>query len=391
MKRILYDCHYVEGVTNAWNRYGFEVTEPDRKLDKLPKDILINEVRNYQSKENVEYMFSFDFNPVLAEVCYELKLIYISWVLDCPHVSLWSKAAAYDTNRIYVFDLVQYRDLLKRGLTNVWYQPICADIDNFDKTIGNDGGNSKLKYGSDVAFVGNLYSDVDHSLYDQISYLPPYLKGYLEALMEAQKKMWGADLLSEAINARAWKELKENVKWDLGDRYESSAYEMMMKNIIGQKITQMERMEACSYLAEHFDFALYTDSDTSFDPKIRNMGHADYLKEMPLIFHYSKINLHITLRSITSGMSLRVLDVLACGGFLLTNYQPEIAEYFVDGEDLVMYYSFEDMYEKIRYYLEHEEERIRIARAGYLKVKENFNYMNGIGYIVETLGETHHE
>jgi len=391
MKRILYDCHYVDGVTRAWKSYGFEVTEPDRKLDKLPKDILENELRNYKSKENVEYMFSFDFNPVLAEVCYELKLIYISWVLDCPHVSLWSKAAAYDTNRIFVFDLVQYKELLKRGLVNVWYQPICADIDSFDETISHDAGASRLTYGSDVAFVGNLYSDINHSLYDRISYLPPYTKGYLEALMKAQRKMWGVDLLGEAISGRVWKELKENVKWDLGERYESSAYEMMMTNIIGQKITQMERMEACSYLAEHFDFALYTGSDTSFDANIRNMGHADYLKEMPLIFNYSKINLHITLRSITSGMSLRVLDVLACGGFLLTNYQPEIAEYFIDGEDLVMYYSFEDMYEKIQYYLEHEDERAAIARAGYLKVKENFSYRNGIGYIVENLGEMHYE
>ena len=132
----------------------------------------------------------------------------------------------------------------------------------------------------------------------------------------------------------------------------------------------------CSYLAKNFNFSLYSDCNTSFDPAIINKGHADYVSEMPLIFHYSKINIHVTIRSIPSGIALRVMDVLASEGFLLTNYQPEIAEYFEDGKELVMYSDFRDMYDKIAYYLEHEEERKAIAHAGYLKVRECFSYRN---------------
>ena len=106
---------------------------------------------------------------------------------------------------------------------------------------------------------------------------------------------------------------------------------------------------------------------------------------MPLVFHYSKININITLRSITSGIPLLVMDILACEGFLLTNYQSEIAEYFEDGRELVIYENFEDMYEKIAYYLQHEDERKQIAHAGYEKVKEQFNYTRGIDKIVQAL------
>lgn len=79
---------------------------------------------------------------------------------------------------------------------------------------------------------------------------------------------------------------------------------------------------------------------------------------------------------------------MACGGFLLTNYQDEIAEYFVNGEELVIYSDLDDMCEKIKYYLEHDEERERIAKAGQAKVRELFSYDNRISDIAMILRES---
>lgn len=386
-KRILFECRSVAGVRKAWETYGYEVYEPETELAKQPKEKIEEILEEYQKSYEISYVFSFDFFPVIADCCNQLGLGYVSWILDCPHIMLWSESAEYINNYIFVFDYCQYEMLLRRGLNNVYYLPLCADIDNFDLTIRSDAGKGKEQYGCDVSFVANLYNDSEHNLFDQIAFLPQYERGYLDALMKIQRKIWGADFLLEAVNGNINGNLKKYVNFGTDKGYAEGAFEVMFANILGQKIAQLERIEVCSYLARNFQFSLYTGSDTSFDTKIRNCGHADYVKEMPLIFHYSKINIHITLRSITSGMSLRVLDVLACGGFLLTNYQPEIAEYFADGEELVMYHSFEDMYEKINYYLEHEEERKKIALAGYRKVKEQFNYIKGFGEIVKIMEE----
>ena len=65
---------------------------------------------------------------------------------------------------------------------------------------------------------------------------------------------------------------------------------------------------------------------------------------------------------------------MAAGGFVITDYHQEIAEYFIDGEDLVMAYTPEDMIEKTAYYLKHDIERQEIARRGQQKVFENFSY-----------------
>ena len=111
---------------------------------------------------------------------------------------------------------------------------------------------------------------------------------------------------------------------------------------------------------------------------------------MPKIFKLSKINLNITLRSIQSGIPLRIFDILGCGGFLLTNYQPEIAELFEDGIDLVMFTDKYDFIKKIRYYMQHNDERNTIAQNGCKKVHALHNYEIRLAKMFKTITETIH-
>lgn len=381
--KILLLPRFPRNFIEAWEKNGYHVIKAAEDYSELPREQLEKRMSYYQRELGIQAVFTFNFYPLLGEYCSGHRLTYISWAVDCPDLTLWHKAAYNEYTYNFVFDYSQYRMLKDRGMKKLFYLPLCADVEAHEKCIAESGG--KGNYGADVAFLGNLYTDDNHTLYDKITYLPPYVRGYLDALLGVQRKIWGENLLQDAISDHVWDQLRQYVKWDLGEEWPEEVYELLFAGMLSDKLAQLERKEVCSYLAAHYDFALYTDSDTSFDRNIRNKGHADYLKEMPLIFHDSKINIHIQLRSISSGMSLRVLDVLACEGFLLTNYQPEIAEYFVDGEELVMYTDFKDMYAKIDYYLAHDEERKKIAHAGYLKVKEQFNYEVGVRKITEVL------
>ena len=83
---------------------------------------------------------------------------------------------------------------------------------------------------------------------------------------------------------------------------------------------------------------------------------------------------------------LRVYDILGAGGFLITNYQPDLAENgFVLGEDLVVYESKEDLLCKVDYYLKHEEERLQIAANGQRKVAMLHTYDNRVKFILEKM------
>ena len=61
----------------------------------------------------------------------------------------------------------------------------------------------------------------------------------------------------------------------------------------------------------------------------------------------------------------RLVNTMATGTFALTTYTPGLEKVFTRGEHLDWYSTYDELVEKIHYYLEHEEERERIARQGY--------------------------
>lgn len=89
-------------------------------------------------------------------------------------------------------------------------------------------------------------------------------------------------------------------------------------------------------------------------------------EEMVNIFNCSKINLNFS-RAPGNKLQLkgRIFEVCLAGGFLLTEYVPEIEKYFDIGKEIVCFRNTEEMINKIIYYLVHNEERQAIARAGW--------------------------
>ena len=138
-------------------------------------------------------------------------------------------------------------------------------------------------------------------------------------------------------------------------------------------------------MSEAYSLDLYTASDFSPLPRANYRGLAKSTTEMPKIFHLSKINLNFTSKPIRTGLPLRLWDILGAGGFVLTNFQSEIPEYFEVGKDLDIYASEEELMEKIQYYLEHEKERQAIAESGYRKAKEQYSLELRVKQILKTV------
>ena len=65
---------------------------------------------------------------------------------------------------------------------------------------------------------------------------------------------------------------------------------------------------------------------------------------------------------------LRHFEVPGCGAFQLTNFNPELAELLVPGEEVAFYESDEDLVEKVAYFLCNDDAREEIARRGHQRV-----------------------
>ena len=95
------------------------------------------------------------------------------------------------------------------------------------------------------------------------------------------------------------------------------------------------------------------------------------------------------MRAIRSGLPQRIWDILACGGFLLTNYQPELDEFLTPGVHLETYRSVDELVEKSVYYLEHDDEREAIAQNGYKKICEEDSVLHRVMAMIKIIMETH--
>jgi len=67
-------------------------------------------------------------------------------------------------------------------------------------------------------------------------------------------------------------------------------------------------------------------------------------------------------------ISPRCYEILACGGFLLTDSRPELTELFKDKRDMVVFDGAEDLSDKVRYYLTHPRQRNKIVASGMRRV-----------------------
>jgi O-antigen biosynthesis protein len=95
-------------------------------------------------------------------------------------------------------------------------------------------------------------------------------------------------------------------------------------------------------------------------------------------FSQSKIVFNI---SIKDDINMRVFETLSTGSFLLTNWIPTLGDLFEDGKHLETYKTLDEMVEKAKYYLEHDDERELIARTGH----EEFIAKHTYKHRVETI------
>lgn len=339
-----------------------------------------------------DMVFTVNYFPLISNVCERTGVKYISWTCDNPLISMYHESVFHACNYIFTFDKTNYLEFRGMGVKHIWYLPLAVDTERMDALLGapEKAGRRKAaqdpeiqKYRGDVAFVGSLY---ERNSYDKIkNRLPEYLRGYFDAVMEAQLNISGANIVEPMLTTNILEQLQEYFQLEKSEGSFSDLGLIFQTTVLGFKIAEIERRRALIELSKHYKVNVYSNSDVSDLLRIQYCGSVDYWSEMPKVFRMSKINLNFTIPNIKSGIPLRIWDVLGCGGFLLTNYQAEIPYYFKEGEDLVCFDGLEDLCEKVGYYLEHEEERKRIAWNGYRKVREKHSYIERIRTILDTV------
>jgi hypothetical protein len=85
--------------------------------------------------------------------------------------------------------------------------------------------------------------------------------------------------------------------------------------------------------------------------------------------------------------NMRLFEATGMGTLLITDWKINLKEMFELGKDVIAYRTFEECAEFVRYYLEHEEEREAIAKAGQQRTLREHTYYHRVQELVDILGK----
>lgn len=333
----------------------------------------------YAKKNSIALFFSFNYFASASSVAMKLGIPYFSWIYDNPCVKAYDKTITNNCNYIGVFDSYMEGELVSVGVNTVHYLPLAVNITRLDKSVCVNANQMRrpdiADDRPDIAMVGGLYND-KHSFYNRMlsSAKDMELAGYLDGIIAAQRLIYGYTFSDSCIDDRYLEIMKEAIPYDLSDNPYMNHRRIYSDYCLAPQMTYLDRVDLLRNMAKIGQTYFYTYDDSQVIRGAINRGKIDYYDDMPNLFHNAKINLNHTLRSIRNGIPLRAMDIMGCGGVLLTNYQEDFFRHFEDGVHFVSYSSIEEAVDKAAFILEHDDIRKQISEAAHTEMKNNHTY-----------------
>lgn len=286
-------CSY--DIRQCFEKLGYEYRVCSYEMkNKLESAEFTEQLQKLLEEDDYDFIFSFAYFPVIAEAAAANRVKYVSWIYDSPLYSLYTDSVFHKYNYIFHFDSTEVERLKKCGVDHIYHMPLAVNADRLGSLDKEDG------FLYDVSFVGKLYRD-QYNFFDQIKGMPEYYKGYFDALIQTQMKLFGYNVIADVLTPEEFKKISAFIGFKNDGQMFLDARDMFI-NILEKKVTAVERTGLLKALSRYYPVTLFSDVTDAELQNVAFKGYVNYLTEMPDVFHRSRINLNITLRSIQSGI-----------------------------------------------------------------------------------------
>lgn len=361
---------------------GYQAELYEKKMEHIWIDEEeIEKLSTYITEKQITHLISINliFNFALASANTGVKYLSIVW--DAPYDILLSPIGRIGNCWYSTFDKKDAQRFQNAGIKHVMYHPLSVNTYAIPRWRSYDD----REYYNDICFIGSLYDKNDYDA--KLAGMPELLQDYFSSIFEEAAFRWdGIDRIHGKTDESIVEYLQKIMpKLTLHNSFGVKEYDVFENLYLIRKLGNIERIGVLNLLAEYFNVTCHTnaDGDVSKLEGVRIGPRIAAGEATALVYEKSKINLNIGLKGIEGGTPLRVLDIMAAGGFVLSSYCEETAELFEENREIVMFKTPEELIEKAAYYLEHEEERKAIAQAGRRKVLSDYTYAKHLRELID--------
>lgn len=389
---------------------SLEILEQEIAFFSFPEEIktdefvILSESNRYALVETLQRrdfdaVFSLSYIHEVSVFCNMLGVLYLSWTFMYPNMDLMRNSITNPCNCFFISDSREIERLKKLGAENVFYLPPAAlgtfeDENDFEESALKEAGEIRVETGEDdgteekvqkeelVSYIGKILETNEAAFFGEDSELSAESRGYLDGLVHCQRVVYGMDILEDAVPAKVLAELKEKYPLQFPADVIAGDWDIYVKKWINDRVSSQERLVLVQGINNVVTVFSEDERMSKYVTRAR-IWKEEFKRED--IITSSKINFYLTDRQAGSAIEADILEIMACGGFLLCNFCPEMEDFFVAGEDYVYFEDELDLKQKVNFYLKEEEKRKQIAQSGCRKVRSEHLMIHRIEKMLQIL------
>jgi spore maturation protein CgeB len=315
------------------------------------------------------FLAAINYTDGLAEFAAAHGCKLVVWEIDPATSSLPPCRASTEGVRVFTYRRANVAEFRAAGFTHVAYLPLAADPERRRPVALSS--DERARYEAPVAFVGSSLAPQKEGFRQAfvaafstavreagMALVPETAAGEASAVMDDVLGEQRRDLsryLVPALLSRRRPDLARAVPRRMDE----------LARLLAELAAADKRAAAVARLVPH-GIAVWGDEGWRASPAIAAAyrGPAGHVVELTRIYNAALINLDVGRLYQDDIVTMRVFDVLACGGFVLAEYSAALGELFDLGSEIDCYRTLDEMEAKVVHYLAHPEAAWAIAARG---------------------------
>ncbi|HNR34174.1 MAG TPA: glycosyltransferase [Candidatus Hydrogenedentes bacterium] len=278
-----------------------------------------------------------DTEAMFSRFFEDARIPYVSWFTDTPRMILYDRKlhcspymVAATWERAYIPHFKQL------GFRHIHFMPLATDPAVFQ-------GKPSAHYGRNLAFVGTSMIAEAGEAWEKLGHLPEITAAIQDAFTQGRVTR---ERFAEGIEAVLDPMLLTPC---------TTSERRHIELCLIYEATRRQRAEMVQRLSP---MGIEVRGDAAWQRIYPAAGGSvAYHSDLAEYYRTTAVNLNITSLQMKTAVNQRVFDCPAAGGFLLTDAQSDIAEFFDSETEMAVYASFDELTDKAEYYLRHAAER----------------------------------
>lgn len=373
---------FVDDLARALGDEGYRIYTLD--TERLAREELEYTVERFRP----DLLAAINYSEGTAEFCHDVGCDLMCWEIDPSTSRMRALTTPADGAHVFTYRRANVEAFAAAGFSHVEYLPLAADTGHRRPLDLSE--KERAEYGAPVTYVGA--SMVSEGLEFRQRFLERY-SAWAEA--RGSDPVAGAALLDQVLATQRQDFSRYRVAElleALGGAFladERGSDNPEDPSMLVAEIAASEKR--LTYVANLSSAGVVVWGDAGWK-QVERFGarysgrYARHTDELTKVYNATAINVDIGRLYQSDIVTMRVFDVLACGGFLLAEHSEALEDVFALGEEVESYRTLDELRAKVSYYLRRPEEASSIARRGLEAVRERHSISARVRHMLDRMG-----